>query len=455
MPRCFSVIAIVLLAVSTGRIAAQDEPDFERLFDGRSLEGWESPDLSYWSIEDEAITGRITAAHPCSINQYLVWKGGDLGDFELKLKSRVRGDGAVNSGFQFRSRLLPDHDIAGYQVDNNLQTDWLVRLYDEFGRHTLAWRGQETIINPDGQFSSTDLPDRKTPAWFKLEEWHEYDLLAEGPKLTLKVDGRLAAHVEDNDPRRQDFSGVLGLQLHSGGPSTVQFKDIRLKVLKKPKPRLEPTKNPAREMLLNQAVARWDLGTGGHGAQPPLVYHGSLEHCELDVLADGPSSTPNARVAVLRGGWFDTGKAMALEGSELTIFIRARDPRSLWNSTLIASRSKDHLNFHLFGSQQGTTPEPHLTFELQAERGSATVSFPLTSLEPAAWHDLVARYDGHRLELLCDGKRMAEKSFEGGNLKMDQAPLLIGAEMDGGKATNFFHGELQEVALWNKWITLP
>jgi len=30
--------------------------EFESIFDGRSLAGWETPDLSYWSIEDGAIT---------------------------------------------------------------------------------------------------------------------------------------------------------------------------------------------------------------------------------------------------------------------------------------------------------------------------------------------------------------------------------------------------------------
>ena len=36
----------------------------------------------------------------------------------------------------------------------------------------------------------------------------------------------------DDDPQRQAFAGILGLQLHSGPPMTVQFKDILLKVLK-------------------------------------------------------------------------------------------------------------------------------------------------------------------------------------------------------------------------------
>jgi len=90
------------------------EAGFESIFDAQSLKNWESPDMTYWTVEDGAITGRITREHPCNVNQYLVWTGGELADFELKLQSRVNGEGAINSGFQFRSRLLPDHDICGY-----------------------------------------------------------------------------------------------------------------------------------------------------------------------------------------------------------------------------------------------------------------------------------------------------------------------------------------------------
>ena len=126
--------AVLFLTVASAALA--DEPGFRAIFDGRSLAGWQAADPSYWSIADGAITGTITPEHPCSVNQYLVWQGGELADFELKLSHRVSGSPGLNGGFQFRSRQLPDHDVAGYQVDNNLDTDWLVRLYDEHGRHT-------------------------------------------------------------------------------------------------------------------------------------------------------------------------------------------------------------------------------------------------------------------------------------------------------------------------------
>jgi hypothetical protein len=207
------------------------ENDFQELFDGKTLDGWKAVDMTYWSVEDGAITGKITQTHPLQENLYLIWQGGELADFELKLKSRVFGSRDINNGFQFRSRELPNHDVAGYQVDNNLNTDWLVRLYDEHGRHDLALRGQHTVFDELGKAQITKILEAKGAPWFKLEEWHVYHLICEGPHLTLKVNGRLAAEVIDNDLRQRDLSGILALQLHTGPPTTVQFKDIQLKVL--------------------------------------------------------------------------------------------------------------------------------------------------------------------------------------------------------------------------------
>jgi len=220
---------VIGIAVLSSHDAIAKEQEFQCLFDGKTLDGWKAADMSYWSVDDGAITGKITPEHPLAENLYLIWQGGELGDFELRLKSRVFGSQGINNGFQFRSKELPNHDVAGYQVDNNLDTDWLVRLYDEHGRHDLALRGQRTVFDAQGRPAVSKLPEADGKPWFELEDWHEYRLVCEGPRLTLEVDGRLAAEVVDNDPQQQDFSGILGLQLHTGPPTTVQFKDIELK----------------------------------------------------------------------------------------------------------------------------------------------------------------------------------------------------------------------------------
>jgi hypothetical protein len=44
-----------------------------RIFDGKSLEGWKAKEMSYWSIEDGAITGKSTKRIPAS--QISSWCG--------------------------------------------------------------------------------------------------------------------------------------------------------------------------------------------------------------------------------------------------------------------------------------------------------------------------------------------------------------------------------------------
>jgi hypothetical protein len=208
------------------------DTEFRSLFDGKTLEGWRAADMSHWSVEDGAITAKITPEQPLTENLYLIWQGGKLSDFELKLKHRVFGSPGINCGFQFRSEEMPNHDVKGYQVDNNLDTDWGVRLYDEHGRETLAWRGESAEFDAAGQRTVRPIPEAQGPAPFRLDEWHEYHLICRGPHLLLKVNGQKVAEVFDHDPSQQDFSGILALQLHTGPPTTAQFKDILLRELK-------------------------------------------------------------------------------------------------------------------------------------------------------------------------------------------------------------------------------
>ena len=440
---------IVLAATSMcGFALLAPGSEFESIFDGRSLTGWETPDLSYWSIEDGAITGRITREHPCETNQYLVWKGGELGDFELKLKSRLNGEGGINNGFQFRSRLLPDHDVCGYQMDNNLKTPWLARLYDEYGRHTLAWRGERALLDAEGKRTAVKLPDAQGEAWFRLEDWHEYHLVCAGPKITLRINDRLVAEVEDQDPRRREFQGILALQLHSGPPTVVQFKDIQLKILKPASPKLAVIVHPDIEALRRSAIAWWPLDTGAHGAKPLLRHIPGFEKFELNVRAAGPGARSDRNVVLLDGAYFEADPDLHLGESAFTVYLRACDPRGTWDSALLSKGDA----LKLFAADLPQTPGPDIALEITTDRGTTMVSFPISQIDPTAWHDLVARYDGTTLALFCDGKRVAAKPCAG-SLQRNPDAFFLGATNIGGKMDRHFRGELEEAALWSRALT--
>jgi hypothetical protein len=425
------------IAVSVMQAAAADN-DFKPIFDGRTLNGWQTPNPTYWTIEDGAITGRITKDRPCNTNQYLVWTGGELADFELKLKSRLNGE-SVNNGFQFRSRLLLDRDVCGYQVDNNLKTDWLVRLYDEYGRHDLAFRGQRTIYESNGDRVLERIHEPADPAWFKLEDWHDYHLICVSNKITLSINGRLAAEVEDNDPRRFEPQGIFALQLHSGPPTLVQFKEIELKILK-PAAQLPnlPQPTAAQSALQKEALAWWPLDAGGHGAQPWLRLNPAFYQFEMNVRASGPRATPNGKVMLMQGAHFEADPALLSETKAFTLHLRARDPEGKWIGALITKQNAFAL-----------TASTNLVFTVGGNRLTAAISG-----DRGAWQNITARYDDSNLTLFQNGARIANlNATPTAALPKNNSALLLCAASVNGMITNHFKGELETAALWARALT--
>ena len=108
-------IALLFVWISVAGIAGQRaaDPGFVPIFDGVTLTGWDG-DQKFWRVEDGAITGESTAENPCKRNTFLIWRLGELDDFELRLRYRIT---AGNSGIQYRSVDRGNWDIGGYQAD--------------------------------------------------------------------------------------------------------------------------------------------------------------------------------------------------------------------------------------------------------------------------------------------------------------------------------------------------
>jgi hypothetical protein len=88
--RLFPLVVLGIAALVTGWRAhaePEDADGFKNLFDGKTLDGWKAADMSYWSVEDGAITGKITKEHPLKDNLYLIWQGGELGDKVRRVKA--------------------------------------------------------------------------------------------------------------------------------------------------------------------------------------------------------------------------------------------------------------------------------------------------------------------------------------------------------------------------------
>jgi len=204
---------------------------FKPIFNGKDLSGWEG-DVSYWSVKDGMIIGQSTEENPCTKNTFLQWTDGKLDDFELKLEFRLSGTEKANSGIQFRSQVEPDGHVVGYQADMDRSGKWLGGLYDERGRGSLAVRGQSTVVNGPKDMEKTAKWDGdKLAEKINLDGWNEYHIIARGNQLTLKINGETMCTVTDEDKANRDLEGVLALQLHSGPPMTIEFRNIQLKRL--------------------------------------------------------------------------------------------------------------------------------------------------------------------------------------------------------------------------------
>lgn len=198
------------------------------------------------------------------------------------------------------------------------------------------------------------------------------------------------------------------------------------------------------------AAVRWDLGSGGQGAPYPLTAVGRIE---TGVASTDPAAA-DRKVARLTDAYFDAGRAIRVVGEQVTVYLRARDPRGQWSYALFNKRgSHDVVNFNLFSVDLPDTPGPDIGFELHSERGFVLVSFPVSRINATAWHDFIGRYDGRSIELLCDGMVMARKLWRGGALTQNDEPVLIGAETDNGQVVRRFTGEMATAALWARALS--
>ena len=241
-----AVVAAVAVVVPAAR-AAEAEEGFETPFNGKDLTGWDGhKDL--WSVKDGVIVGETTPEKRAPGNTFLIWQGGKLKDFVLRLKFRVGSSN--NSGVQFRSIHLPFREnssnkwvVKGYQCEVQEAPGKVGFLYDEKRRGWLVNVGDFMEINPveggkakkqvvgkisdvkqlikDGYYKSNKDPDA----------WNEYEITCRGNHILVKLNGYQTVELIDNDKENRTLEGVLALQLHAGSPMRVEFKDIRVKKL--------------------------------------------------------------------------------------------------------------------------------------------------------------------------------------------------------------------------------
>lgn len=210
-----------------------EEPGFESIFDG-TLKGWEG-DPKYWRAEGGELVGEITPETVIKSNTFIVWRGGEPGDFELKVDFRITAQG--NSGINYRSVVVPDKvtesnrfAMRGYQCDIDGARRYTGNNYEEKGRLFLAVRGQATRITGQRKpIVLSQFGEAQAMAAHVRDEWNSVHILARGNVLAHQINGQLMTMVVDDDARGRAMKGQIGVQVHVGPPMQVRYRNWRLK----------------------------------------------------------------------------------------------------------------------------------------------------------------------------------------------------------------------------------
>lgn len=254
-----------------GTFAYGDYTGFTKIWDGRTLNGWNG-ETDAWTIVNDAIQ-MDTARKPGQHHIHFTGLPGVspiLKDFDFKVEFKASA-GGFNGGVQYRSRLLTGHgpnrsiydpatianplgdplppgittqpaanaagiagqpwQVSGYQFDitgNNMGS-----LYEGQGRGVIVNAGEIVQLFPGGlKFvigNAADNPGQYTHPNIGLDgEWNQVEVIARGNTLVHILNGHVITVTTDDDPMRRAFQGILSLQCEGGA---IWYRNVYLKHL--------------------------------------------------------------------------------------------------------------------------------------------------------------------------------------------------------------------------------
>jgi hypothetical protein len=223
-----------------------DHTGWQSMFDGATLKNWDgSPDV--WRVEGGAIVGESSPDKPAGTT-YVIWTGGEPGNFELKAEVKLDGENA-NSGIQYRSSRVAaaqvkggpvpnpkfaKWNVKGYQADFDYANRYSGQLYEQgTPRGIIAWRGQ-IVRAEQGKhprlLSVVGDPDA-LKAYIKVGDWNQMHVIARGNELIHMINGHVMSIFIDDDPSMAVDKGVIALQIEGRGNVKVSFRNLWLKSL--------------------------------------------------------------------------------------------------------------------------------------------------------------------------------------------------------------------------------
>ena len=241
-----------------------DHQGWTQIFDGKTLKGWDgTPDV--WHVEDGSIVGESSPEHPSGTTN-IIWRGGEVANFELKAEIKLEGAGA-NGGIQYRSLSAPPSmphipadrlaqmtqeqkqrmqerealsqkyakwNVKGYQADLDYGNKYSGQLYEQgTGRGIIAWRGQmvETEAGKKPRLLGSLGTSDELKAFIKPGEWNQYEVIADGNTLIHILNGHVMAILVDTDPKYSVSKGLIAFEIEGGGNVKISHRNVWLKKL--------------------------------------------------------------------------------------------------------------------------------------------------------------------------------------------------------------------------------
>ena len=189
------LLAVALTVFGCAYVPPQGE-GWISLFDGTSLDNWTRVSGANWTLQSGVVHAEISTTKGSS---FLVSKNA-YKDFVLRVEFWVSDD--ANSGIYFRcSNLKNITDRTCYEAN----------IYDQrsdprYGTGAIQHLAQ---VNPMPRAGG---------------KWNVYEIWAQGPELTVKLNGQVTAYTRD----MQFASGPIALQWGGG---IVRFRKVDIKPL--------------------------------------------------------------------------------------------------------------------------------------------------------------------------------------------------------------------------------
>ncbi len=248
-----------------GEPALVETAGFQPLFNGKDLSGWDG-ESTLWSARDGVLVGTSPGIKH---NEFLATSG-SWGDFVLKLTFRMTGSESSNSGVQFRSVRIPGTEMSGYQADVG-QNYWGC-LYDESRRNKILVPASEAAVKA-----------------IHKDGWNQYVIDAKGDHIRLYLNSVQSVdyHEAESNIAR---AGRAAVQIHAGGPMTVEFKNILIQPV--PTPKADSSVEPGfhlRTLSSEKGGRKYAVslpkGYDGKTVFPVILFlHGSGERGEDGIL---------------------------------------------------------------------------------------------------------------------------------------------------------------------------